>query len=60
MSSKSGAIAVCAIWISTALAVSVGIYVSKNPKCLWFMLIPLFMRVSTRSEGTESEDKESE
>ena len=58
MMDKSGAIAICAIWISTALAVSVGIYVTKNPKCLWFMLIPMFMRVSTRSKDTENEEEE--
>lgn len=28
-------------WISTAVAVSVGIYYTQNALCLWALLIPL-------------------
>lgn len=28
------------IWLSVALAVSVGLYVTKDFKCLWFLLLP--------------------
>ena len=29
-------------WISTAIAVSIGIYFTHNPKCLWALFIPMW------------------
>ena len=33
-------------WLSVALAVSVGIFITGSFHCLWFLLIPLTLRVS--------------
>jgi hypothetical protein len=34
-------------WISTACAVAVGIWITKNPNCLWAMLIPAFIGIKS-------------
>ena len=36
-----------AVWGSTALAVSVGIYFTNDMRCLWFMIIPMLMRIKS-------------
>ena len=33
-------------WLSTAIAVSVGIYFTHSALCLWALLIPAFIKVS--------------
>ena len=48
-------LAVAAIWFSTALAVSVGIYFTRVWQCLFFMLIPTFISVKTRSDDKKGE-----
>lgn len=45
MSSKWVYVAYGMIWVSMALAVSVGIYISGNWKCLFFMFIPSLISV---------------
>lgn len=42
------------MWLSMAIAVSVGIYYTHSIHCLWFMLIPTLMGVHVN----DSEDKE--
>ena len=34
-------------WIATAFAVAVGIYYTKNASCLWAMLIPGFISLTS-------------
>ena len=47
------------MWLSVALAISVGIYFTQNIHCLWFFLIPMMMKVKSGSGNeAESEDKE--
>lgn len=29
-------------WVSVAAAVSIGIFITKNPNCLWAFFIPVF------------------
>lgn len=41
------------MWLSVAIAVSVGIYFTKNMKCLWFMIIPLFVSMKHNSSDDE-------
>ena len=33
-------------WISTAIAISVAIYVSKSVCSLWFLLLPAMIRIT--------------
>jgi hypothetical protein len=40
MDRKWAYIAYGMVWLATGFAVAVGIYVTKNPNCLWAMLIP--------------------
>ena len=42
-------------WISTAIAVSVGIYYTHSIYCLWFMLIPAFMSVKTKEDSEKGD-----
>jgi len=39
------------MWLSMAIAVSVGIYYTHSIHCLWFMLIPTLMGVHTDSKS---------
>ncbi len=45
---------VLAIWLSSAIAIGIGIYFTHDIKCLWFLLIPAFMRIH---DDNESEDE---
>lgn len=47
---------VAAIWFSTALAVSVGIYFTHVWQCLFFMLIPGFINVKIRSDDKKGDN----
>ena len=40
-------------WLSTAIAVSVGIYYTRSIHCLWFMIIPAILRVQTGGDEKE-------
>jgi uncharacterized membrane protein len=57
MSDKWAAFAVFSIWFSVAIAVCVGIYITKRAGCLWFMLIPAFMNVSSGEKKVDGMDK---
>lgn len=37
------------IWLSVSIAVSVGIYFTRNIHCLWFLLVPSFISIKTGS-----------
>lgn len=37
------------VWISCASAVGYGLFVTKNPNCLWALLIPTFIGFSNKS-----------
>lgn len=39
-------IVIVAIWLSSALAISVGLYCTHDIRCLFFLLIPALMRVN--------------
>ena len=45
---------VASVWISTAAAVIAGLYFTHSIHCLWFMLIPVFIRFR------EKENKEND
>jgi len=38
-------------WLATAIAIGVAIYVTKEVRCLWFLLLPAF--ISIKSESTK-------
>ena len=42
------------MWLSTAIAVCVGIYCLHSIHCLWFMIIPSFVHIHVDADG-ESE-----
>lgn len=31
------------VWLATAVGVGLGLYITKNPNCLWAFLIPAWM-----------------
>lgn len=35
-------------WLSTGIAVSIAVWVTKNPACLWAFLIPSFISLSSK------------
>ena len=45
---------VLAVWLSSALAISVTVYVTHDMRCLWFLLIPACIRFKS-NEDPESE-----
>ena len=51
-------IAVAVMWFSTALAVSVGIYFTHVWQCLFFMFIPTFMSVKSKSDDKKEDQNE--
>jgi hypothetical protein len=38
------------IWMATAVAVGIGIWITKNPNCLWAMLIPGLISLKVHSD----------
>jgi len=36
------------VWLSCSAAVSTAIYYTRDMKCLWFMIIPLFVSVKSQ------------
>lgn len=53
------ALAIGSAWLATAFAVAVGIYYTHSIHCLWFMIIPLCLRIKS-VEKTQSNNKEKE
>ena len=45
---------ILAVWGSTAIAIAVAIYFTHDMRCLWFLLIPAFMRFRS-DDKAESE-----
>ena len=41
------------MWVSVAIAVSIGIYITKSPVCLWALFVPTF--VSLKHPDNEEE-----
>ena len=33
------------MWVAVSVAVSIGLYFTRNIHCLWFLIIPLFVSV---------------
>ena len=44
------------MWVSVSIPVSIGIYLTHNINCLWFLIIPALIRVKTKDEGDEDEE----
>lgn len=40
-------------WISTAIAVSIGLYYTKSANCLWAMFIPACVSVKSNKDDEE-------
>ena len=47
------------VWVAVSVAVSVGLYFTRNIHCLWFLLIPLFVSFR-QNEHTEEKDSNEE
>ena len=52
-------IAYSASWVATGFAVSIGIYFTKQPLCLWAMIIPLFISISSKRSDNNDENNDS-
>lgn len=53
MNNKTFILSVASMWFATALAVMVGIYVTKSASCLWAMFIPALCDVKVGNSKTE-------
>lgn len=47
MESKHIGMILVSAWIGTAIAVSIGIYITHSTNCLWAMFIPAFLGTKT-------------
>ena len=47
-------LAIAAIWVPCAVAVSVGLYFTRDIRCLWFLLIPA--RISVKTGSSDNSD----
>ena len=56
-SSKSMWFAYATMWVATAIAVIVGMIITKSPWCLWALLIPTGIEFKS-SNTSESDDEE--
>lgn len=43
---KYFAISVASVWFSSALAISVSLYYTRDMRSLWFLIVPLLTRVT--------------
>ena len=48
-------VAYALVWLSVALAVSVGLFVTKNFNCLWFLILPALVRFHTKTDKDDEE-----
>lgn len=46
------------MWVAVSVAVSIGLYYTRNIHCLWFLIIPLFVSVKHDSKNKDSKDSE--
>lgn len=49
---------VLAVWGSAALAIAAALYFTHDIRCLWFLLVPTFMRIQTE-DNKENDDENS-
>ena len=54
---KEYALTVWAVWLSSALAISAGLYFTAVIKCLWILLIPACVKVSMHKDKDEAESE---
>ena len=54
---KRNALTVWAVWLSSALAISAGLYFTHDIKCLWFLLIPACVKVSMQKDEDKKESE---
>lgn len=45
-------------WIAVSAAVIVGLYFTKDARCLWAFVIPGFISFSSRSESDDEDEDE--
>lgn len=45
-----------AYWGSTAIAIGLALYFTHDMRCLWFLLIPAFIRIKTGEEQRKEEE----
>lgn len=48
---------VLAVWGSTAVSIGIALYYTHDMRCLWFLLIPMFMRIRSDDEAEREEEK---
>lgn len=48
------------VWLSVALAVSAGLYFTRDIKCLWFMILPLFFGMRMKDSDDEEKEEKNE
>ena len=38
------------VWVCFCIAVSVGLYITKDINCLWFLIIPSLLSINIKSD----------
>lgn len=46
------------VWLSVAIAVSVGIYFTRNIHCLWFLVVPLFVSMEHNKKDKDNKKQD--
>lgn len=57
---KSVWFAYAMMWFSVSIAVSVGLYFTRNIHCLWFLIIPSLVGVTRKEDDKDKDNKEKE
>lgn len=54
----SFALAVASIWISSCTAIGIALYYTHDIKCLWFLLIPALVNVSSSRDLKDGKEND--
>ena len=46
------------VWIASCSAIGYALFITKNPHCLWALLIPASMGFTSRPSACKHEDEE--
>ena len=46
------------MWVAVSVAISIGLYFTRNIHCLWFLIVPSLVSVKLDSKNKDSKDSE--
>lgn len=51
---------ILAVWGSTATVIGIALYYTHDMRCLWFLLVPLFISFESKSSKSNEEREKEE